>query len=334
MVITAENDQIERHFSVSALLAPAADGLSVARDSRRLPTGMDPLDRILGGGFRVADLVLLGGRPGVGKTIVGLQWARAMARSGASVVFASYEHDEQTLLGRLIALELGMLELGPIDAEVEAMVAGVLNGDWGPSSDAGRHPLVRAAVAQVESYAKRFVLLPAARLRIDLARLEELYVAVEAERKVLVIDYIQKVPIPGVSTSWDADGARLVAERMKELALSTSSTVIAITAVDEAGLLSRRVRLQHLRSAATLSYEADVVIMMNEKALATSRVHLAYDLTKIGNFEARVIFSIEKNRSGVAAIDLEFVKDFGRFRFVPDGGFVAETLIDGVVVET
>ena len=145
---------------------------------------------------------------------------------------------------------------------------------------------------------------------------------------------MQKVPISGPSTSWDADGARLVAGRLKDLAMDTSSGIVAIAAVDEEGLHSRRVRLSHLRSAAALSYEADIAIMMNEKALCTSRVHTAFDLTRIEEFEQRVVFSIEKNRSGRSNLDLEFEKDFGRFRFHPDGNFVAETLIDGVVVDT
>ncbi len=334
MTLADQRDGINRHFAVSALIKPVADGLAVIRDSRRMPSGMDPLDRILGGGFRFGDLVLVGGRPGVGKTIVGLQWARAMAESGAIVVIASYEHDERTLLARLIALEIGMLELGPVNAEVEAIVTSLLNGDWGPGTDSGRHPLVRAAVSRVETYSDRLVLLPASRLRLELAGLEQAFSELEAERKALVVDYVQKVPIAGTTSSWDPEGARVVAERMKELALSTRGVVIAIAAVDEEGLATRRVRLPHLRSAAALSYEVDIAIMMNEKALATSRVHLAYDLTRIEEFERRVVFSIEKNRSGRSGIDLEFTKDFQRFRFIPDGGFVAETLIDGVVVET
>ena len=333
MALLDDINGVERHFSVSSLLRPAADGLAIVRDTARLPTGFDPLDRVLGGGFRRNDLVLLGGRPGVGKTIAGLQWARATALSGATAFVASYEHDEQTLLGRMIALEIGMLEIGPIDMETEALVAGILNGEFTSATDVGRHPLVRAAMTRVELYAPRLILVPAARLRMGLDRLEQEYSEVQAERKALIIDYVQKVPISGPSTSWDADGARHVAGRLKDLAMSTASAVVAIAAVDDAGLKSRRVRVEHLRSAASLSYEADIAIMMNDKALCTSRVHTAFDLTRIEEFERRVVFSIEKNRSGRAALDLEFEKDFGRFRFVPDGDFVAETLIDGVVVD-
>lgn len=333
MALLDDVNGVDRHFAVASLLRPAGDGLTVVRDTARLPTGFDPLDRVLGGGFRRNDLVLLGGRPGVGKTIAGLQWARSIALSGAVAFVASYEHDEQTLLGRLIALEIGMLEVGPVDMETEALIAGVLNGEFTSASDVGRHPLVRAAVTRVELYAERLILVPAARLRMGLERLEQEFAAIEAERKGLVIDYVQKVPISGSATSWDADGARLVAGRLKDLAMSTASAVVAIAAVDEAGLRSRRVRVEHLRSAASLSYEADIAVMMNDKALCTSRVHTAYDLTRIEEFEKRVVFSIEKNRSGRSALDLEFQKDFGRFRFIPDGDFVAETLIDGVTVD-
>ena len=333
MAPTVDYDALERGYSVSALLQPSADGLSIVRDSARLPTGMEPLDRLLGGGFRPGDFVLLGGRPGVGKTIAGLQWARAVALSGATALVASYEHDEQTLLGRLVAMEIGNLDLGPVDTEMERLIAGVLNGELAASTDTGRHPIVRAALAQVETYASQLLLLPAARLRLDLEGLEQTYREIPADRKALVLDYVQKVPIGGGHSSWDADGARVVAERLKQLALSTDSAIIAIAAVDEGGLQSRRVRLPHLRSAAALSYEADVAVMLNEKALCTSRVHFAYDLTKVEEFERRVVFSIEKNRSGRAGVDLEFEKDFVRFRFVADGSFVAETLIDGVVVD-
>ncbi len=333
MALASNHESIERNFAVSSLLQPAADGLSIVRDTARLPTGMDPFDRLLNGGFRPGDFVLLGGRPGVGKTILGLQWARAMAQSGATAVVASYEHDEQTLLGRLVALEIGNLELGPVDGEVERLVSGVLNGELAPSTETGRHPIVRAALARVETYAARLLLIPAARLRLDLDGLESAYAAIPGDRKALVIDYVQKVPVGGSHSSWEAEGARVVAERLKELALATNSAIIAIAAVDELGLQARRVRLPHLRSAAALSYEADVAVMMNEKALCTSRVHLAYDLTRVEEFERTVVFSIEKNRSGRAGVDIEFEKDFARFRFVHEGNFVAETLIDGVVVD-
>ena len=53
--------------------------------------------------------MLLGGPQGLGKTTWVLQVARNTARSGRPVVLFSFEHDTQTLLIRLVALEAGQL---------------------------------------------------------------------------------------------------------------------------------------------------------------------------------------------------------------------------------
>ena len=46
----------------------------------RMPTGMDELDRVLGGGFVPGSVVLIGGDPGAGKSTLLLQVAAAIAR--------------------------------------------------------------------------------------------------------------------------------------------------------------------------------------------------------------------------------------------------------------
>src|ERR671933_582132 len=50
-----------------------------ALDLVPISTHFDPLDSVLGGGVRAGDLVLVGGRPGVGKPIVTFQWDRHTA---------------------------------------------------------------------------------------------------------------------------------------------------------------------------------------------------------------------------------------------------------------
>ena len=82
--------------------------------ARVWPTGFEILDRQLAGGFRAGELVLLAGPQGLGKTTWALQTARNVARSGRSVLYCSFEHDAQTLLVRLLALEAG--ERGGEDA--------------------------------------------------------------------------------------------------------------------------------------------------------------------------------------------------------------------------
>src|ERR1051325_5269642 len=89
------------------------------------PTNFSPLDQVLAGGLRPGDLMLVGGSPGVGKTITTLQWARNMAMQGIPTVYVCYEHEESALLGRLLALELGELPHSDDDLEMEKLRLGI-----------------------------------------------------------------------------------------------------------------------------------------------------------------------------------------------------------------
>ena len=51
-------------------------------------------------------------------------------------------------------------------------------------------------------------------------------------------------------------------------------------------------------------------MVLNEKLTTVSRSHLAFDTTRHEDFRQHTIFSVEKNRSGQAGVDLEFQKDF------------------------
>ena len=57
----------------------------------RTRTGMAELDRVLGGGVVRGSLVLIGGDPGIGKSTLLLQAARALARVAAPVLYVSAE---------------------------------------------------------------------------------------------------------------------------------------------------------------------------------------------------------------------------------------------------
>src|SRR6476469_8016087 len=75
-------------------------------DYEPVPLGMAPLDRMLGGGLRPGELMLIGGAQGTGKTTLALQMARNVAASGqAYVLYVNFEHDDADMLNRLIALE-------------------------------------------------------------------------------------------------------------------------------------------------------------------------------------------------------------------------------------
>ena len=72
----------------------------------RLPTGIGELDRVLGGGVVRGSLVLIGGDPGIGKSTLLLQAARALAHVRPPVLYVSAE--ESTAQVKMRADRLGI----------------------------------------------------------------------------------------------------------------------------------------------------------------------------------------------------------------------------------
>jgi DNA repair protein RadA/Sms len=87
--------------------AAAAVPLTAVEDegSPRFPSGLPPLDRVLGGGVVAGSAVLLAGEPGIGKSTLLLQVADALARGGRRVLYASAEESTRQL--RMRAERLG-----------------------------------------------------------------------------------------------------------------------------------------------------------------------------------------------------------------------------------
>ena len=333
-------------MTVTSLLAatgpiPARSALDTLADltaaELRIPrptpfaTGFSPLDDVLCGGIRAGDLLLLGGKPGQGKTIAALQWARHAARTGHTAIYACYEHDEVTLLTRLLACELGEaakaagcddeLRLDELRSGLRAVATGIRSVREVLDSD----PLLLEAERRFGAYAPRLVLVRASGTRTDVEALAALVDEHGNDQTLLVVDYLQKVPVQPEPPD-EAERVKRVAEALKDLALGRQLAIVGVAAADRLGLTSRRLRLHHFRGSTALAYEADVVLVLNDKLTVVSKAHLAYDTTRADEFRRRVVCTVEKNRNGGADVDLEFTKDFADYRFDPEGRWVVERL--------
>lgn len=311
--------------SLAALLTELSLASPVPAVLPSVRTGFEVLDDVLDGGFRPGDLVLVGGAPGVGKTVTTLQWARNIATAGRPAVYVCYEHDVRTLFARLLLLEVGELPGRVIgtDRRLRRIVRGIARGELSIEAEAGAELRLRTAHARLAAYAPSLSLVRGSAQ----TRLEELAAAVHrlGDGAVLFVDYLQKVPGSGAG---EEERIIAVGHGLKDLAMSTGSVVVAVAAGDRPGLVERRLRPHHLRGAASLAYEADVIILLNDKFHVVSKAHTAFDAVRAERFKEQVVFTVEKNRDGPAPVDVEFVKDFGHYRFVPTGSAVEERLID------
>jgi DNA repair protein RadA/Sms len=102
--------------------------------TERLRTGIGELDRVLGGGVVPGSLVLIGGDPGIGKSTVLLQAARALAEAAPPVLYVSGE--ESAAQVKLRAERLGVAtdglflwsenDLAAVQAELDTIKPGAL----------------------------------------------------------------------------------------------------------------------------------------------------------------------------------------------------------------
>jgi replicative DNA helicase len=304
-------------------------GLEDAAIGSIIPTGFEPLDKVLDGGLRSRDLTLVGGVPGVGKTVLTLQWARNIAFNGFSTAYVCYEHDEEALASRLLAVEVGEVKSGAQGVRTGptlSVIQDVSLAEKRLGDLVDTDPLLRDALEHMSRYSDELTLVRASGTTTGVDELRE--VAMElGPGGTLFVDYLQKVPMG--DHSWtDSERSIRQAEELKELAMEYDVAVVAVTAAEASGLNVRRVRPHHMRGASGLTYEADLILLLNEKWLSVSKRHSAHDPVMAEGFKRDVVMTLEKNRRGKSGVDLEFTKDFVHFRFDPQGRFVEEQLID------
>jgi replicative DNA helicase len=301
--------------------------------ARVWPTGFEALDVALTGGFRSGELVLLGGPQGLGKTAMALQMLRNTIAANRSAVLFSYEHDAHSILERLLAIEAGAIAgtdaigLTKIRAGFEARHARAHSMEERFANSRGGAEAVRA----LESYGDRLHVHTSSGLHTTL---EEIRAAVaevterDGRAPLVLVDYLQKVPVPGALATEEERVAIAVA-RLKDMALELGVPVLAIVAADKSSLVAgRRMRVHDLRGSSALAYEADVVLILNNKYDIVAKHHLVYHLGNAERFRHWVVMSIEKNRSGADHLELEFQKRFEQGRFEPEGRVVEEQLIE------
>src|SRR5947207_3431471 len=194
---------------------PSLDNLVECVDAQRpgevtgdtIPTGFGSLDKLLGGGFRRRDLILLGGDIGSGKSALALGIALRVAQQTLGVAYLSAEMNEERLMERALAIE-GKVAVDEIRAA--------------KLSDQTRAGIGGAAV--------RLRGLPLSFLPLSGEDFETAFEKLDALRQVglVVVDYLQLVPPPKARTTQDEDTA-LVLRHLKALALEREVALLVVS---------------------------------------------------------------------------------------------------------
>jgi DNA repair protein RadA/Sms len=137
---------------------------AAAAGTSRTPTGLDGVDRVLGGGLVPGSLVLVAGEPGVGKSTLLLQVAAATAANRGPVIYVTGEESsEQVALRarRIGGLEPELLLLpetscDAVIAQLENISASLIVVDSIQTMTADDLDAVAGSVSQVRQVAARF----------------------------------------------------------------------------------------------------------------------------------------------------------------------------------
>ncbi|MDD2647156.1 MAG: DNA repair protein RadA [Patescibacteria group bacterium] len=116
-------EMVEKQTRAKSLNVSAGDVIDFeevkGREFPRTKTGLEELDRVLGGGIVPGSLILLGGEPGIGKSTLVLQLAAKLANN--SILYISGEESAEQIKMRLDRLKLpttNLKFLGETDIEV------------------------------------------------------------------------------------------------------------------------------------------------------------------------------------------------------------------------
>ena len=304
---------------------------------RPIATGFTPLDEVLNGGLRPGELLVLGGGFGVGKTIWALQAARnaVLADGDARALYVCYEHDRTHLLARLLCLESAERGYREDALTLKKLSELTRPGAEGVVRRLRSLPRYAPIVEAIEEYADRLVLAKASGAHTGLDQIRSWMrdeVSAGAQRLLVVVDYLQKIPVRANSLEPETEVTTHLTQGLKDMAMTMGTQIIAIAASDRVGLKSRRMRLADLRGSSALQYEADVGLVLNNKYAILSREHMIYNLSQAEAMRDWVVMSVEKNRAGRNAVDMEFQLDAAHFRMVSRGDFVRDRLVDEKIV--
>lgn len=307
--------EISQRYSSSAATASHVRELLVAYMDRLdqlhehrgtilgVPTGFADLDRLLGG-LQRSDLILLAGRPGLGKTGLALSMAYyAASRHQRKVGIFSLEMSKEQLIQRLLAIGSGMdqqrLRTGWIeDDEWERVIAamGTLS-----EADIWIDDTSTISTIQLRSKARRWIL--------------------EHGLDLIVVDYLQLMQASTSSGGKQENRVQevsAISRALKGLARELNIPVLALAQLSRAveNRASKVPQLSDLRESGSLEADSDVVLFIYRDD--------AYNPTSERPNTADII--IAKHRNGpVGEVCLAFDKPQARFRDMSVGASGEET---------
>jgi replicative DNA helicase len=273
----------------------------IVNPKRTVPTCFAGLNRLIVG-LKQSGLYVVGARPGVGKTVVGLQMAWEIARS-EDVLFFSLEMDKGSLLNRVVAGELQIplnsIERGTLLPEWKSSIGDLIKTVENKLviSDRGGQ-----TVAQIRGYINA--------------------VLVKRPVKAVFVDYLQLIAASNPKAP-KYEQISQISMDLKNLAKEFDIPIVALAQLNRRidGKPDERPSAGDLRDSGQIEQDADVIVMLSRKQ---SEQDIVED-KKIATGESQRLFAlgqkslitldVVKNRHGATGwFEAKFDGEFARVR--------------------
>ncbi len=264
-----------------------------------IPSGYEELDAMTTG-FHPGELIIIAGRPGMGKTALALNIA--LNAAGVRNVAVKNPGEERYHVG-IFSLEMSDIQIG---LRLLATIAGI-DLQLIRKGAFSREEFDKLLDAQVELSKAPIYIDTSSTLNITEMKAKARRLKEEKGLDLLIIDYLQLVRAPGVRERVNEIAA--VSRAMKELAKELNIPVIALSQLNRAP--ETRMRKDHkpqladLRESGAIEQDADVVAFIYREEVYNK---------KDPDYQGVAEIILAKQRNGpTGSIFLAFLKNFGAF---------------------
>jgi len=290
-------------IAIKDVLPQTIDRLDLLHQSpgeiRGVPTGFTLLDRKTTG-LQAGDLVVIAGRPSMGKTTLAVNIAEnaAIAKGVPSAIFSMEMSAEQLTL-RLIS------SLGRVN-QTHLRTGHFSEEDWSR---------IQGAMAQLSGaplYVDETPALTPTEVRARARRLKR-----ERGLGLLVVDYLQLMQVPGTKENRATEISE-ISRSLKALAKELQVPVVALSQLNRAveQRTDKRPVMSDLRESGAIEQDSDLILLIYREEV--------YDANTARKGIADII--IAKQRNGpIGEVQLTFRGEFTRFE-----NYVAESYGEGV----
>ena len=259
-------DRSAKAVSVSEVAAGGDSGFVEAE--KYLTTGFPDLDQILLGLFG-GQLIVIGARPGVGKSAFALQIAENIAREGR-VLFFSLEMPKKQIIRRMITRRTGI--------PANAMRSGNISGD--------QRREVQATLREIEKDYKNLIVID---------NTTDFYTIVNTAKKqydqyglsCIMIDYLQLCRMKSAEKRYLQLGE--MTATLKEMSIKYGLPIVVLSQLGRIAE-NKTPELSELRESGNIEQDADVVIFPHRPNMKEGKVELIIAKNRDGSIGFKKLF--------------------------------------------